>query len=580
MPPSDDRSARPARRILSGTAATLFIAAVLVVVTRPMFLEHGLWVGAGVPDTSWLRLLQNGPAQATATAPGDEFWGVLGTGDTLRSVWTVAWWAHAALHPPSSWYDANIFFPERRSLTYADPQLGAAPWFAPTWWLSGDPVLAYQAALLLVAAVDGGLMYLLVRRWTGSAVAGLVSGLIGTIAPYHTSHLNLLYLYATAYLPASLLAVDAIVAGRRPLLAAIVLAAAVALQGTTSAYAVFLCFLLIPAYAGGVLLVAPRGGRLRATAWIGAALAITGVALVVFYRPWSAHLAEGLFPQVQGDKPKLEGMPLLWFWLLPLQNLYGHFIFGLGVPLLALAALGLLEPRARRRLAAAAIVVVGTLVALGPAVPVHGVLVPNPVWKLLARAVPGFEAQRHSFVSMTMVGVGCALLAGLGTAWLLDRAQTPRARAAIGVLVVAIVVWTLREPIRPPSLIQPATGAAVPEPYRWLAAHGEGGALLEVPISLPFSAVYAYFSTFHWLPTVTGTSSILPPDYLVRTMRSNQIFDAAGAAAFVRDVPVTWVLVHTSLLDDAMRARIASPPPLLEPVATFGEAVLFRVRAR
>src|SRR5213593_4612893 len=71
--------------------------------------------------------------------------------DTLLSVWTLAWGAHALATAPARFYDANTLFPTPRALTYSDHQLGVLPWFAPTYWLTDNPVLAYQLALFLSA---------------------------------------------------------------------------------------------------------------------------------------------------------------------------------------------------------------------------------------------------------------------------------------------------------------------------------------------------------------------------------------------------------------------------------------------
>jgi hypothetical protein len=92
------------------------------------------------------------------------------------------------------------------------------------------------------------------------------------------------------------------------------------------------------------------------------------------------------------------------------------------------------------------------------------------------------------------------------------------------------------------------------------------------------NAVYAYFSTYHWLPTFNGTFSAPPPGYLARVDRAADALDPARGPAFLREVPVTWILVHGALLPPADAARIAAPPPHLEEVARFGDDVVYRVR--
>ena len=52
-------------------------------------------------------------------------------GDPLFSVWRLSWVAHQLPRHPTALFDANIFYPERRTLTYSDsmlvPSLMTAP---------------------------------------------------------------------------------------------------------------------------------------------------------------------------------------------------------------------------------------------------------------------------------------------------------------------------------------------------------------------------------------------------------------------------------------------------------------------
>lgn len=595
MAPGDGRRLPPENATLPiGGTSRLHVVARLAVVSVVLaigvvgiswpILSHptyAFWVGGDVPETPWMPLLRNGPPAFPPVAAGDgAYWAIMGCGDTLRSIWTVAWWSHAILHPPASWYDANILFPLPDAITYADLQLGAVPWFAPTFWLTGNPVLAYQLGFILSAVACGLLTFELVRRWTGGVAAGVVAGLAAAAAPFRLSHLNLLYLFAIPYLPAALLAIDAFIAGRRRLLAAVVLATAVVLQSSSSAYCVFTCFLMLPAYAVVAAFADRRAKGFGITAALAGVLGAAAVVIALMYRPFMVHMESGLFPQAAGGGAAVKDMPLLLVWLFPGNNLSYHFVWGLGVPLLLLAVLGLFHAGSRRRVACLALVALGTCIALGPKVIVQELWIPNPIWMVLGWAVPGFAAQRHPFVSTTMIGLGVSCLAGLGTAWILERVRRPALQAVVGAAVLGVVVWSARTTLARPTLVAAATGAATPAPYTWLAAHGNGEPLLELPITPPLNAVYTYFSTVHFLPMFNGTYSIVPAGYLDRTAAAAGVLDPATADAFLREVPVRWILVHTSLLDRKTRARLEAPLPHLERVQEFPDAILFRVPER
>src|SRR3954471_20924191 len=68
--------------------------------------------------------------------------------DAQLNMWILAWDAHALAHDPRHLFQANIFFPEPRTLAYSETLLGYMPIAAPILWLHGSPALAFNAVLL------------------------------------------------------------------------------------------------------------------------------------------------------------------------------------------------------------------------------------------------------------------------------------------------------------------------------------------------------------------------------------------------------------------------------------------------
>jgi hypothetical protein len=62
--------------------------------------------------------------------------------DTDLFLWTLSWDTYAFTHHPFSIFDANIFFPQRRTLAYSENLIGSAFFAAPILWLTHNPVLA------------------------------------------------------------------------------------------------------------------------------------------------------------------------------------------------------------------------------------------------------------------------------------------------------------------------------------------------------------------------------------------------------------------------------------------------------
>src|SRR5262249_24366629 len=84
--------------------------------------------------------------------------------DPYFSAWRLAWIAHALRVDPSRLFDANIFYPEPRTLAYSDATLLEGALAAPFLWAGLSPVLIYNLLLLGAIAASGLGMFVLVRH--------------------------------------------------------------------------------------------------------------------------------------------------------------------------------------------------------------------------------------------------------------------------------------------------------------------------------------------------------------------------------------------------------------------------------
>ncbi len=69
-------------------------------------------------------------------------------GDAMFSVWRLAWIAHQVRADPLRLFDANIFYPEARTLAYSDAMLLPGLVWAPLHWMGISPLAAYNWLLL------------------------------------------------------------------------------------------------------------------------------------------------------------------------------------------------------------------------------------------------------------------------------------------------------------------------------------------------------------------------------------------------------------------------------------------------
>lgn len=91
------------------------------------------------------------------------------SGDGRFSIWNVAWVAHALVTDPLHVYDANIFHPHTRTLTYSKPNIGAGALAIPFYWLGGrNPHFSHNAVQLLAFVFALAGMYALVKHLSGA----------------------------------------------------------------------------------------------------------------------------------------------------------------------------------------------------------------------------------------------------------------------------------------------------------------------------------------------------------------------------------------------------------------------------
>src|SRR6266849_4452764 len=91
--------------------------------------------------------------------------------DPFLSMWRLGWIAHALHTDPHHLFDANIFYPEPRTLAYSDATLMQGALAAPLVWAGWRLVGVYNVLLLGGIAASGVGMFVLVRYLTGNVGA-------------------------------------------------------------------------------------------------------------------------------------------------------------------------------------------------------------------------------------------------------------------------------------------------------------------------------------------------------------------------------------------------------------------------
>jgi hypothetical protein len=474
--------------------------------------------------------------------------------DGLLNQWILGWVAHALVTHPFSLFDANIFFPEPRTLAFSEHLVVPAVFSAPIFWAGGSPVLAYNVSLWAGLALSGWTMAIVVQRWTGDWSAALVAG---SLAAFNTdtltrmAHIQAMHL---EFLPLAMLALDDVLrrGTRRD---SVRLGVFAALQMLCSGYLLVMTGLTL------VVGAAVRGSEWLGTQWrnrlprlAAAGLLAALVCAPFLYQYWRVQHDQGLTRSV--DEVRLYSGVWQNFlatgarvhyetWGAPVFAAANSAAFPGVVPLLlALVALarGIAwrDSRARMWLAAG---IAGAALSFGPAL---------PGYSILYDAVPVLQGIRAvaRFVLLPLLATG--VLAAFGLAALRTQLfAVDRRRTAQALGLAAVVLVNLENTRAPMAFV---TFDGVPAIYAALD-QAPGAVVAELPFPEPgrvtVNARAVHASTRHWRPLLNGYSGYTPRSYVEHYL-AFQSFPAPASLDAMRRAGVTHLVVDVEQLPGAI----------------------------
>lgn len=511
--------------------------------------------------------------------------GVWGRADLDLLVWILAWTAHALATQPLDLFQANIFHPAPDTLASSENLLGLAPLAAPLYWLTQNPILTYNVTVLVVVWLAALCTFALVRDWTGSAAAAFLAGAAFAFGPQLTGSWIRLHCSAVHFFPLVLLLAWRAARAPRPR-TLLLLVLVTALQLLAGIYVAFELALLIAAFAPALVVEARRHGRSGAAplAALAAGALALGIVAPAYLRVRAAGTLPGL-PDALALVTTTSPEPgLVVTWLLD----------DLTLPVAVLAVLGLIAGPAPAHLRLGLLLAAILGVALGAGTRLSllpGTGLPSP-YELLMRVVPGFAGMRSSSRFVVVALLALDVLAGLGAARCIVAARARfgergRDTAAALACTAAVLLVLLRAPGPALPLVKVPLAGFGFAVHGWLRDHGEGGAVLDVPVlnsGMDGSAMLAtgramIGSTLHFLPLLNGYSGHTPPaSHLLMTL-AQRLPDRVALAALCALAPPRWVVVHSGLLRDDERAawRRAESELGLVPAAVFGHDTIYDV---
>jgi hypothetical protein len=473
--------------------------------------------------------------------PATRLWG---GPDPAQDVFILSWVSGHLVEGPAHVFDANTYHPSRDSILFCNPLLGPAALVLPLRALTGNPVLLYNAALVLGLAVASCGFYLLAFHLFADRGAALLAGIVVPYAAQVSAHLVHLDQMTIAGFPFVLLAILKIL--DRPTAGfTLLLALAFALQAGTNGYhawSLLILCLAVAAWAGRRLLAPRVLAALAAAALLAVVLLapyVLGFLRLRGEAPLERRLEDSVPYSVELPGGLLQTTSSVWRAVLGEATRGNRPVFP-GAVVLVFAVVALRRWREANVRLLLLVAVVFFLLCLGPELRLFGRrLVPLP-FVFLFEWVPLFDAMRHpvTFATPGLMALGLLAAGGL--------AATPLVRQpyALALVLLAATVETLHPP---PARV--TADLRLPEAYSWLETQPRG-ALFELPFD---DHEWQWWSMLHGLPLVNGAcGSFEPTRYAVLrrlverrwTERTDGLEGSAGLLYLKAQFPARYLVLH------------------------------------
>jgi len=524
--------------------------------------------------------------------------GVRDMGDGLLTPWIMSWNVREMTRLDiAHYFDANIFFPNRRTLAYSEHLFTQSLASLPIRAFTSNPLLAHNIMLLLAYLTSALGMYALARHLTKSRFAGVVAGLVFAFSPFMFSHFVHIQIITAGGIPLAFL-FRYFETGRTR--EAVYFALVSSFQALANSY-----YALYLGLFGGLFILVMAVARKRIfdpKFWrdmLAAAAVILFLAGPFAYQyvrvgkdmGFSRHVGTpaSLTSYLAASSTNRVYGGLTERFQKPEQDLFpGALAFILAVAgFVSLVSRGgwgrspgsEASPRAEAspgRLVAAAYGVITLLAFLFT-------FGPNGPYLLLFKYLPGFNGLRVPARFHIFVMFGISVLAAFGARELIGKLRGKGRFLVVGLLPVLILVEYAAFPV---PLEEFPPGGKAPEVYRWLAAQKNDGAVLEVPLPPPHFFIglvecpRVFHSTSHWHNLVNGYSGFFPPLYeeLQRRWRESPVAQNVREA---RELGVRYLVIHEGELLSESRALLASELAALAPTvreaARLGDDVVYEL---
>jgi len=557
--------------------------------------------------------------------------GILGGyGDHLLNTWIISWDAKTIFSHPTRLFQGNIMYPSRDVLAYSEHLFTLGILAAPIYFVSGNPILAYNILLFLGLVFSAFGCYLLIKELTGSRWGGLVGGLFFAFCPYKLSQLIHIHIIFSPFLPLMLLSLYRYLdrGGRKNL---ILFGLFFLAQSLASWHYLVYCSMAASLLWVWTAIFSRKKEEWSRLAGVVIAVLVVILLIVPFALPYlRANQRLPGFGRSLEESGFSSASAKDYLRVLPESLLYRHapspfqiggagilktektLYPGLVIILLALAGLFIrrrkedetyvFDPGSFRMGALFFLVltVLSLLLTFGPLIGgVNNLLYTVPYHLGILKFI---RVPARFYV---LAALGLSVLAGYGTGKIAVRVAGWRKSVNAGRLAVAVIMILLlaEMAIFNMSVYPVPARDEVPEVYSWLSEQADAKVIELPPSPLAVQGNYRYddqrmgffleddlefdlregmsmyLSTYHWKKIANGYSGYFPILY-TRIYTEMQAFPSERSVDLLRGLEIDYVIWQWDLVDEEQRAeyreRLAGTPGLtLE--KDFGNEVVYRV---
>jgi len=512
-------------------------------------------------------------------------------GDPLIAMWVLSWNFKVITHFEFQLYfDANIFFPHKRTLAYSDPLFVQSIIAAPAFMISKNPIFAYNFTLLFSLFTSALGMFLLARYLTNSCLAGVFAGIVYAFSPFMISHLGHLQLTAAGGIPLAFLFLHKFFKQERYrdlLLFALFFIIQVLINGYYAMYlGLFVGFYIM------VFIIIKNKFRDRHF-WVKMAVLLFILIIVVgpFIRQYLLVVEEMGFLREKVSGARFSN----YLSTMPNNLIYGDItrkffrvegqLFP-GIIAFLLAVFGIIYGSEKRKnklpfvqryiFIYSAILFSSFLFSFG---------LKGPYW-ILYRFIPGFKGLRVANRFHIMVMFSLAILAAYGIKKIFWFFKKKRKYFIISVLIILLLIEYWSAPIH---FVKIPKKEKIPEVYKSLRELEENVSIIELPILFAqpkhthIESLRMYYSTFHWKRMVNGRSSFFPPLYIEISRRWNKYHNQQ----FVNDLKmldVDYMIIHAHLINkkkmNLIISRFSTYIDDIQFLKKIGESYIYKLKHR